>query len=96
MSTIGRSHSILQGIGAFSITPSDTVALVDDAGNTQSYTDEGYAISIGGDGDIKVKTLDGSIVTFSSRLAGTELPMIVKQVYSTGTTATLLVAIKGL
>ena len=92
---IGRSGNILQGIGAFSVTPSDTVNLVDDAGNTKGYEDLAYTLAIGGDGDVKVMTLDGSIVTFSGRLAGTELPMLVTRVYSTGTTATLILAIKG-
>ena len=51
------------------------------------------AIYIGGDGDVKVVTSDGDTVIFQGLLAGTLLPIRVRQVYSTGTTATNMIAL---
>jgi hypothetical protein len=51
------------------------------------------AIYIGGAGDLAVVTLNGSSVKFIGLLAGTILPVRVKRVKSTGTTATALISL---
>jgi hypothetical protein len=92
---IGRGFWPFIGIGGFVITKSNTVMLVDDAGNTKSYEDLGYLVYVGGTGDVKVTTLDGSTPTFVGVPAGEILPVICTQVFSTGTDATAMYAIKG-
>jgi len=51
------------------------------------------AIYVGGAGNVKVITLGGDTVTFSGVLAGTVLPVRVKRVFSTDTTATNLLGL---
>jgi len=51
------------------------------------------AIYVGGAGNVKVITLGGDTVTFSGMLAGTVLPVRVKRVFSTDTTATNLLGL---
>jgi|DEB0MinimDraft_10_1074344.scaffolds.fasta_scaffold58961_1 hypothetical protein len=63
---------------AFSITPNDGSDL----------TTSSRAIYIGGSGDLKVTTVANTTVTFSGTVAGSILPIRVKKVFSTGTTAT--------
>lgn len=67
---------------AAAVTPSDTEDL--------TYT--ARALYIGVSGDVKVLTLGGEAVTFSNVPEGI-LPVRVERVYSTGTTATSLVAL---
>lgn len=45
-------------------------------------------IYVGGAGDVKVDTIAGNTVTFYGVPAGCYVPVRVKRVYSTGTTAT--------
>lgn len=66
---------------AFTITPS----------NTDDLTHLTRALWVGGVGDVKVMMGDNSVITISGVQAGTLLPIILKRVYSTGTTATLMV-----
>ena len=66
---------------AAAITPSDV--------NPQSYR----AIYVGGAGNVAVETLGGNVVTFTAPPVGTVLPVEVKRVLSTGTTATLLIGL---
>lgn len=51
------------------------------------------ALFIGGTGNLKVTTNQGDVVTFSGLAAGSILPVQVKRVWSTGSTATLVVAL---
>ena len=51
------------------------------------------ALYSGGSGNLKVDMALGSTVTFSNLLAGTILPVQVVRVYSTGTTATNIIAL---
>jgi hypothetical protein len=64
---------------------------------TKSDADElEYAcqsIYVGGTGHIKLKTVGGETVLFSAIPAGTILPVCATQVFSTDTTATLMVAL---
>lgn len=61
------------------VTPSDTVE--------QNLS----ALYIGGGGDVAVKGLSGTAVTFKNVAAGTILPIVVNRVMSTNTTATSIV-----
>ena len=46
------------------------------------------AVYIGGAGNVKVDMADGSTVTFEAVPVGTFMPIQVRKVYATGTTAT--------
>jgi len=54
---------------------------------------EGAVLYIGGAGNIKVTTVAGDIVTFSGVLAGSFFPVNILKVFSTGTTATNIIAL---
>ena len=51
------------------------------------------ALYIGGSGDVAVRMKDGSTATFSGATAGSILPIQVDKLLSTGTTATLVLAL---
>lgn len=63
---------------AFAITPHDTIDLRQPA----SY------LRVGGDGDLKIKTLKGQAITIKNCLAGEWIWCAALRVYDTGTTAT--------
>lgn len=67
---------------AAAVTPSDTVDLA-----------QFSVIYIGGGGNVKVTTAQGSAVTFSGMQPGGVLPVRVRRVWATGTTATLMTAV---
>ena len=67
--------------GGYNITPSDTDTIR-----------ETRALYIGGFGDLKVDMADGSTVTFTGIDAGL-YGFAVKRIYSTGSTATNIVAL---
>ena len=54
---------------------------------------DGSVLYIGGAGNIKVTTVAGDIVTFNGVLAGSFFPVNVLKVFSTGTTATNIIAL---
>lgn len=68
--------------GAAAITPHDTNEL----------TTVSRYIYVGGTGNLKLTTVTGETVTFESIPVGTVLRIAAKLVFSTGTTATKLVA----
>jgi len=68
---------------AFSITPSNTV-------NCDFAT---RAVYIGGTGDLAAVTINDEVVTFVGIPGGTLLPLRLKRVNSTGTTASALVGL---
>lgn len=69
---------------AAAVTPSDSADLGDVA----------VALYVGGAGDVSVDTVGGQeSIVFSSMSAGTILPVRVKRVNATGTTATNIVAL---
>ncbi len=51
------------------------------------------ALYIGGSGNVRVTTMNGNDVTFASVQAGTILPVMVKRVWSTSTTATNIIGL---
>ena len=64
------------------VTPSDSGAISDT-----------FGIYVGGPGNLKVDMVDGGTVTFVGVVAGTILPIQVRRVYATGTTASNLIAL---
>lgn len=68
---------------ATAVTPSDST----DLGRVAR------ALYIGGSGNVKLNTPDDQSVTFVGLQAGTILPVRVKRVFSTDTTATSIVAL---
>lgn len=68
--------------GAAAITANDAVDLP-----------QVSVVFVGGAGNVKVTTANGDDVTFSGVAAGMVLPVQVRRVWSTGTTATLMTAI---
>lgn len=66
---------------AAAITPSDTANL------------GGKAIYVGGAGNVTVVTEAGSVVLFTAPPVGSVIPIRFSRVNTTGTTATLLVAL---
>lgn len=71
-------------MGAAVVTPNDSTDL------TVSPT---RSLWIGGAGNVNVDMADGTTVLFSGISAGTLLPVQVKRVRATSTTATLIVAL---
>lgn len=51
------------------------------------------ALMVGVSGDVKVKTVGGDTITLPAVAAGVMHPIAVSQVFSTGTTATTIVAL---
>lgn len=85
------AYQKLQVERAAAVTPSDTVNIPYVGGDT--YTNKWPAVLyIGGAGNIRVLTAGGDDVTFNGVVAGTFLPIQVIRVFSTGTTATNIVA----
>ena len=82
MAAIDKSRGGLgePAVYADAVTPSDADEL-----STVSR-----ALFVGGAGDVAVVMLSGDAVTFGGVTAGSFLPIRVKQVKSTGTTATLI------
>ena len=69
-------------MNAAAVTPNDSTDLANQG-----------CIYVGGTGDVSVITAGGQTVTFSGVPAGSFLPMQVKRVRSTGTTATLILVL---
>lgn len=70
--------------GAVAVTPNDSTDLA--RGATKS-------IYIGGAGTVKVDMANGDTVTFTAMTIGSIHQLSVRRVYSTGTSATLIVAL---
>lgn len=85
------AYQKLQVERAAAVTPSDTVNIpyVGGDGTTPSWP---CVLYIGGAGNIRVLTAGGDDVTFNGVVAGTFLPVQVVRVFSTGTTATNILA----
>ncbi len=74
------SQALIQATNAFEVTPSDTD---DFAGISVLY--------VGVGGHVKVETRAGNDITFYNMNNGQFVPVQVRKVYATGTTATNLV-----
>jgi|TARA_R110000868_G_scaffold240837_1_gene495390 hypothetical protein len=75
---------------AAAVSPSDTVEIPSVTGGTSN---NGCVLYIGGFGDLKVLTVGGDLITFVGVNGGTFFPVQVTMVYSTGTTATGIIAL---
>lgn len=73
---------------AVNVTPSDTANLTMPSGS--NYT---KGIYVGVAGDLKVRMTNGADITFTNIAAGIFQPISVLRVFSTGTTATNIVAV---
>lgn len=67
---------------AFSVTPADS-----------DMAQSARAVYIGTGGDMKVTTVGGDVVTFTNLSAGSLMPVSVKRIWSTGTTASGIVGL---
>ena len=82
--------------------------MAQDVGNLKSLPEDGFSITphdtnelthcpavvyIGGAGNVKVKTIKGTTLTFNGVLAGTILPVKCSMVFNTDTTATNMIAL---
>ena len=83
------SYQKLQAGRAAAVTPSDTVNIPAVTGGTNN----GCVLYVGGAGDLKVLTIGGDEVTLVAVPAGSFIPVQVLRVFSTGTTATSIVAL---
>lgn len=61
--------------------------------DTVIYDQPTRGLYVGSGGNVTVEMVSGGIVTFTNIIAGTLLPIQVDRIYSTGTTATNLVAL---
>lgn len=75
-------ENISPSAAAVAITPNDTTRITPTRG-----------LYVGVSGDVKVIMLDGTTVTFTDLAAGVIHPITCVLVYSTGTTATNIVAL---
>lgn len=80
----------LQMTRGAAVTKSDSAEITDITGALNA---NGCLLYVGTGGSIKVKTIAGDILTFVNVLSGTFLPIQVKQVYATGSTATDILAL---
>lgn len=74
------------------LTPSSAGGATDDY-VIYNAPSAGCVLYIGVTGDVKVKTIAGNDVVFTAVPAGSFMPVQVKQVFATGTTATNIVAL---
>ncbi len=86
-----RQQQPLPVESALAVTPSDTLPLTPPSGDPNKAT---RALMIGGAGNLKVGMADGTTATlvFPATACGLMIPMAVRQVFATGTTATGVVA----
>lgn len=83
------SYQKLQAGRAAAVTPSDTINIPSINGGTNN----GCVLYVGTPGNLKVLTVGGDEVVFPNIQAGTFVPVQVLRVFSTGTTATNIVAL---
>ena len=83
------SYQKLQAGRAAAVTPSDTINIPSINGGTNN----GCVLYVGGGGNLKVTTIGGDDVVFSNIQDGAFIPVHVLKVWSTGTTATSIVAL---
>lgn len=76
---------------AFTFTPSDTVNLSADAGNTEGHTGV-FSLFVGSTGNVAVVFPNGNVEVFANVPSGTFLQVAAIRVNSTSTTATNMLA----
>ena len=83
------SYQKLQANRAVAVTPSNTANISDSTEAAKS----GVVLYIGTKGNLKVLTVGGDEVTFTNIQDGSFIPVQVLRVYSTGTTASNIIAL---
>lgn len=83
------AYQKLQANRAVSVTPSNTVNISEGTEAPES----GSVLYIGTGGDLKVLTVGNDEITFTNIQDGSFLPVQVLRVFSTGTTATNIIAL---
>ena len=83
------SYQKLQANRAVTVTPSNTANISESTEAAKS----GVVLYIGTGGDLKVLTSGGDEVTFTNIQDGSFLPVQVVRVFSTGTTASDIIAL---
>lgn len=78
----------LQGARAVVVVPNDSVDLSLVEGQT------GPTLYVGADGNVAVETIGGDTVTFVAVVAGSFMPLQVRKVLATGTTATSILEVR--
>jgi hypothetical protein len=82
-----------QGYNAQAVTPSNTTDLSLAGGTFNNPQSTGALLFVGTAGNIQVTMVGGQTVVFKNIAAGTFLPIQVKRVWATNTTATDIIAI---
>lgn len=86
------AYQKLQVSNAAVVVPSDTVN-IPSLSTSPEQRNNGCVLYVGGTGDIRVLTAGGDDVKFAAIATGTFMPVQVLRVYSTGTTATNIIAL---
>jgi hypothetical protein len=82
-----------QGYNAQAVTPSNTSDLSLSGGSFDNSQSTGALLFVGTGGNIQVTMVGGQTVVFNNIADGTFLPIQVKRVWATNTTATGIIAI---
>jgi hypothetical protein len=82
----------LQGLNAQSITPDDSNDITL-GGTAIDGLDNGVCPYVGTTGDVKVTMVGGQVVTFTNVQGGTFMPIQIKKLWSSDTTASDFVAL---
>jgi hypothetical protein len=82
----------LQGFNAENITPNDSENITI-SGSTIDGLDNGVCPYIGTTGNMKVTMVSGQIVTFVNVQGGTFMPIQIKKLWATDTTASNFIAL---
>lgn len=81
-----------QGYNAQELTPDDNNNITI-GGTSIDNLENGVCLYIGGSGNIKVTMLSGQIVTFVGLVAGSFLPIQIKKLWATDTSATNIIGL---
>ena len=87
------AYQKLQAYRAAAVTQSDTVDIPSISTDPGAGKNNGAVLFVGGAGNIKVRTAGGDYVTFNGINSGTFMPIQVLRVFSTGTSATNILAL---
>ena len=87
------AYQRLQVGRAAAVTPGATTATIPSISTGDGSGNNGCVLYVGAAGDVQVITVGGDNVTFVGVNEGTFLPVLVKQVVSTSTTATSILAL---
>ncbi len=87
------AYQKLQAYRAADVTPSDTVDIPSISTDPGASKNNGCVLFVGGAGNLKVRTVGGDDVTFNGINTGAFIPVQVVRVFSTGTSATNIIAL---